>query len=332
MANPEPSITAVVCTYNRSAYLKQTLLALVKQTLLPGQYEIIVVDNNSTDNTHAVLEEKSREFPDHQLRYVLETQQGLSQARNRGLREARSRYVAFIDDDALAARDWLAVLLDGFQNLRPAAVCIGGKVILDWEGEKPSWATGYENFFSCVDHGEEDFALQSAPLAKQWILGNNMAFDKLYLFENGVEFSTKLGRVGLSLRSGEESVLIARLMASGAPLYYLHKALVSHIVTPERRSYQWLVRRLIADGRSQPLIEIEEGRFPTKWPAFLRRVLYDVRMFLQWTGRGVRSRLRGNVTNANHCFFQALRYWGRTAAEVRHGRSRLLRRTNPKSS
>ncbi|MGD8380729.1 MAG: glycosyltransferase, partial [Syntrophobacterales bacterium] len=93
-------ISVIVCTYNRAELLGGTLRTLCHQTLDTSEYEVIVVDNNSTDNTREVVDEFCRRSSN--VRYCFEPQQGLSHARNQGLQEAKGKYVAYIDDDARA--------------------------------------------------------------------------------------------------------------------------------------------------------------------------------------------------------------------------------------
>ena len=102
-------LTVVVCTYNRSDLLAGCLESLCQQTIKKDKFEIILVDNNSTDNTSEI----AKGFLDQSnFRYLLETSPGLSHARNRGLNEAKGEYVGYIDDDARAKYDWLETAIN----------------------------------------------------------------------------------------------------------------------------------------------------------------------------------------------------------------------------
>src|SRR5258706_654344 len=129
---PDIKISAVICTYNRAEYLGRAIESLAHQDLDSAGYEIIVVDNNSTDTTAQLVKNSIEAYPSIQIRYVLETEQGLSAARNRGAHEAAGNYIAYVDDDARAVQGWLSSLLASFLKLQ--AACIGGPGNLDSEG------------------------------------------------------------------------------------------------------------------------------------------------------------------------------------------------------
>jgi glycosyltransferase involved in cell wall biosynthesis len=320
-------ISVIICTHNRASYIGRTLDSMVQQTLESALYEIIVVDNASTDNTYALVQEKSRQHPTHQIKYVLEIQLGLSHARNRGIQESSGHYIVYLDDDAIATPVWLGALLDGFERLTPSPVCIGGKVILDWEGEEPFWVSaGYRHLFSCVDHGDAILYLNTAPSTKRWLIGANIAFDKAYLLNHHLKFAAQLGRRGSDLISGEESALLNALFSMNAPIYYLPEALVYHVVLPERRSYRYIVKRLIADGRSQPLIDHIRDNLTESKLKLVRRILYDIRMGVWFCLKPIFYLLRGKKLAAHQNFFTGLRYWGRAITEV----SMLIASERPK--
>jgi len=99
------NISVIICTYNRSNSLADTLLCLTKQTYESENWELIVVDNNSNDNTKEIISELSKQLPN--LTYKFEPQQGLSYARNLGINSAKGEIIAFTDDDVLPEKDWL---------------------------------------------------------------------------------------------------------------------------------------------------------------------------------------------------------------------------------
>jgi len=129
-------ISVVVCTYNHSFLLKNCVTSLYEQTLAKDKYEIIVVDNNSKDDTAEVVKAFKN---DELIRYIFEEQQGLSHARNRGVSEAYGSYIAFIDDDAKAAPDWLEVAFQILNSTQPALDCLGGPCYPFYLSEKPKW-------------------------------------------------------------------------------------------------------------------------------------------------------------------------------------------------
>ena len=121
-----PVLSVIVCTWNRAGILSECLDALRRQTLDPGRFEVIVVDNNSTDGTGDVVRQAADGSPVN-IRYVVEEKQGLSVARNRGVEVAKGMWLAFIDDDSVAEPDLVAKLANCFEDTE--AELIAGKVI-----------------------------------------------------------------------------------------------------------------------------------------------------------------------------------------------------------
>src|SRR5262245_33113158 len=130
-----PRISAVICTHNRAGFLRRALESLREQSLPPEVFEVLVIDNASADETEEVTRSMMAQMPN--LRYLKEERLGLSWARNTGMQASRTNYIAYLDDDARADRDWLANLLRLFEASNPA--CIGGRVWLDWEPAAPAW-------------------------------------------------------------------------------------------------------------------------------------------------------------------------------------------------
>ncbi|HEY9659004.1 MAG TPA: glycosyltransferase family A protein, partial [Allocoleopsis sp.] len=128
----QPQISAIICTYNRETYLGTAIDSLLSQDFA-APFEVIVVDNASTDNTRAVIETRlTRSLPSHlQLHYIYEPVNGLSVARNTGAKAAQSSLLAYLDDDAVASPTWLQAIYTAYQHNEKLAVA-GGKVTLLW--------------------------------------------------------------------------------------------------------------------------------------------------------------------------------------------------------
>ena len=134
----EFEITVIISTYNRSEMLAGAIESVLEQESEGVSYEVIVVDNNSSDRTREVVEgyiERGQE----NLRYVFEGRQGVSYARNTGIAEARAEIIAFADDDVRVAKDWVAKIKRAF-DLHPEIDCIGGKVLPEWKSDPASMA------------------------------------------------------------------------------------------------------------------------------------------------------------------------------------------------
>ena len=240
-----PKIAVVIGTRNRAGLLKRALAGLLEQTLAPELFEVVVVDNGSSDNTRTVFEQVAANAGPVTLRYCFEPNLGISFARNRGLTETEAPMVAYLDDDAFAEPGWLQALVTGFELEPRRPLCVGGEIVLDWEGPQPAWLPEFAlGLLGRLDHGAVRRTLK---FPKKQLFGSNMAFERAYLAEIG-GFDTRLGRKGNNLISNEETALMWRLAAEGGHLLYEPAAVVRHWVPKERARLSWFLRRFYAQG------------------------------------------------------------------------------------
>lgn len=148
-------ISVILCTYNRADLLATALQTLCEQSLDKREYEVIVVDNNSADETRQVAEAFCRDYAN--VRYVFETRQGLSHARNRGWREARGEYVAYTDDDCKLPSQWLAVAKQVIEEISPGV--LGGPYFAFYNTPKPRW---FKDSYGSRDLGDQARALTTS--------------------------------------------------------------------------------------------------------------------------------------------------------------------------
>ena len=248
-------ITAVICTHNRSGYLKKALNSLYDQSLSADRYEIIVVDNASADDTRAVVEsiEAERAALGRQMRYVYEAALGLSNARNTALAETQGRYIAYLDDDAIAGPEWLEILLGVFDGDYPGPGCVGGRVDPIWEAPRPSWLPdGLLTYLTIVNWGDHRMSIRK-PL---WVAGANMAFDTELLRQVG-GFSSSLGRKGGLLLSNEETALMQQIEEIGREIVWEPSASVSHHAPPDRLTKRWFRSRARWQGISHAVLAFD---------------------------------------------------------------------------
>lgn len=240
-------ISAIVCTHNRASYLRKALQSLDRQSLPKSRYEVIVVDNRSADDTRELVMKRTEEMEN--LRYVFEPRLGLSAARNRGLSEARGTYVAYLDDDAVAAPDWLEWAVRVRREQGGSLGFLGGRVWPIWESERPDWLSdALLPFLSMTDLGDEPLEVEGA----SGLVGANMVFDAQTLRAAG-GFPEGLGRKGTQLLSNEELQLKKRLQQMGLRSLYHPKVAVSHHVIASRLTKRWFRRRLYWQGRSDAI-------------------------------------------------------------------------------
>jgi GT2 family glycosyltransferase/glycosyltransferase involved in cell wall biosynthesis len=249
----EIALSAIICTYNRYDLLPEAIDSLVKQDIPPGLLEIIVVDN-SPDQTGAARFGK-RYAGLSNLTYIVEPKPGLSNARNIGTAAALGRIVAFIDDDARARQSWAKELLNAHAAFDGRAGVVGGPIVPRWTDEKPAWlGKPLLGYLSLVDLGHELRELS----AGEWLAGCNISFDREALIAAG-GFSTRLGRTGSgsTLLSNEEVEVSERMRAMGKLAIYAPKAVVEHVILPERLTQNWFRHRAAWQAVSDLLSEPE---------------------------------------------------------------------------
>jgi len=228
-------LSIVVCTYNRADLLLVCLESLVNQDVEPESYEVIIVNNNSTDKTLEVVDRFAKKYPN--IRTVQELNQGLSHARNRGWREARGKYVAYIDDDAKATPDWCKRILNPFSTVTPTPAAVGGQIFPYYETLPPVW---FCDDFEIRTWGEKSGFLE-LPRARQGFSGSNMAFQRSILERFG-GFSSMYGIVGGKLRMGEDTEFFNRIYDE-EPKFWYDPAITVYHWTPRRNctlSYRFI--------------------------------------------------------------------------------------------
>ena len=134
--NMSPSVSVCICTYNRSQSLQRTLNSFASQIDINlGPVEVLIVDNNCTDDTPKVVEAFRERLP---IRRVTESRQGLAHARNRAVADFRGDVLLFTDDDVRLGPGWLAAYQDAIRRF-PDADYFGGRILPDWGQAKPRW-------------------------------------------------------------------------------------------------------------------------------------------------------------------------------------------------
>jgi GT2 family glycosyltransferase len=244
-------VTVAICTWNRCALLRQTLEQLSQVPIPPGmRVEVLVVNNNCTDDTDAVIDDFQSRLP---LRRVFEERAGVAHARNAALSSASGDYVAFLDDDALPGPGWLAALLAAARAF-PAATAIGG-VIEPWFLKRPD-ADLAEAFhwlrmgFCGLDHQREPGPLPPG-LA---VYGPNMALQKAAL--GTLRFNPVFGGTPASTMGGDEHELLRRVRAAGGTVVWWPSMRVRHAVPPSRMTLGYCLRFAADKGRERALLEV----------------------------------------------------------------------------
>jgi glycosyltransferase involved in cell wall biosynthesis len=282
--------TVVVSTYNRCKLLERALDSLVASALPTSlEWEVVVVDNNSSDQTRDVVEGFNRRYPGR-FRYVFEPRQGVSYARNAGVRESRGDVLAFMDDDVTVGREWLRNITASLH--RGDCIGVGGRIVPVWKSEPPRWLP-IERPHALAPFVDFDFGSEPGPLSVP-PFGANMAFRR-EVFERYGCFRTDLGRCGDKLLSNEDTEFGHRLLAAGERLCYEPSAIMHHPVLEERVRKLYVLRWWFGKGCA----DIAECGIPagTRW--FLFRIpLVLIRRAVRWT---LQSMISTNPSSRFYC-------------------------------
>ncbi len=243
-------LSVVVPTFNRADVLGETLESLLAQEG-DVSYEVVVVDNNSSDDTESIV----RAFETRsggRIQYVFEGEQGSSAARNAGTRAAKGKVVAFVDDDVIAGPGWLQAMAETFETC-PKVWCVGGKVVLRLPDVLPGWfdpSSGIAaTYLSRLDYGDATIRITFP----RGLITANLAVRRDVLARLG-GFKTSLGRFGDGLLCGEDTEFCHRIQRAGGGVYYCGRAAVIHLVPEWRLTKRFLRGRAYWEGRTDGVL------------------------------------------------------------------------------
>lgn len=246
MMNKQRSITIAICTYNRAEYLKDTLKDLSGQTADFAQFEILVINNNSSDHTEEVCREFAGQNQGVNFRWVNEMQQGLSNARNRAFKEAHFEAILYIDDDVYLPANFVETALD-YQGKYPEMKTAGGRIFVSFDDAEPDWVPReLMPMFGLHDLGDRGKNYPRTNFPR----GGNMLIHKQVFDRTGL-FDPQLGRIGTKLTGSEEKAFFERARKKGFTPRYLPKLKLSHRIAPARLQRRYLENQSIGIGRSE---------------------------------------------------------------------------------
>jgi glycosyltransferase involved in cell wall biosynthesis len=308
----------IIPTYNRADELRETIRSIAKLEV-DGDWELLVVDNKSTDHTRAVVEEARATFP-ADLHYLYEPEQGRYAALNTGIRAAKGEIIATTDDDARVEHDWLTRAAAGLDAL--GCDYVGGKVFPIWKGRCPEWLPQrpgpYWAVLALQDHGDQrrEFGVNGLP----WPLGINTA-TRREAFERTDLFDNRLGRKAGTLRNQAQREWHLRARAAGLRGFYIPDMVVHHVVEADRLQKRYFRRWYYWHGISRAILFAKLGvdmDAPdtsvldfSKVPQIAGVPRYMYRTLARHIADMVRARLRGDAASAfQHelwlCFFAGI--------------------------
>lgn len=240
-------LSIVICSYNRASYISDALDSLYTQTTGLNAFEVIIVDNNSTDNTAEVFSQWKSAHPNGIFTYITETKQGASFARNTGAAVAKGQWLCFMDDDAVATPNYVENILKHIET-KPEAVGFGGRIIPKYIPAEPKWMSYYVS--SLV--GNFDYAPTACAFEHgKYPLESNMIVKK-EVYEAIGGFNTALpGVVGTLRIGGEGKELFYKILALGHNIYYDPAICVHHVVEVKKLTSEYMYRVASGIGRGE---------------------------------------------------------------------------------
>jgi glucosyl-dolichyl phosphate glucuronosyltransferase len=326
---PAVDVAVVISTFNRCEQLRHALESLCGQNTDGFTWEVVVVDNNSSDDTRAVVQSFSA-ARGALVRYVFEPKQGLSFGRNAGIAATTAPLIAFTDDDVRPAPDWVSRLKRRFDE-HPQVDFVGGKVLPRWPATVPRWLTAdHWSPLALVDYGDAPFVVD--PQRPSCLVGANVAFRRR-VFDRAGMFAPSLQRVRDGIGSAEDYDMQMRVWRAGGLGLYAPDVLVTTDVQPERTTKAYHRRWYAGHGRFSALMRLKECISPegTLIPERTQASrLFGVPSFVyvemfNSVGRWANAALQRNQSSAfyhenraRHCFHYMVQRYRQHTAERSH--------------
>lgn len=287
-------VSIIIPTLNRADYLIDTLISVLNQSFPYEDYEIIIADNGSADNTKDVSEQVIASHLSHQLRYVWEPEPGLLSGRHRGAQEANGEILVFIDDDIEADKDWLASIMNAFED--PSVHLVGGRNLPKYESAPPKWIEG---FWEKHEYGRWcgwlsllDFGDKIREIDPTFIWGLNFAIRKKTLFQLG-GFNPDIVPKELQRFQGDgETGLSLKIKEKGLKAIYCPKALVWHNVPNSRMTLKYFEKRAYYQGVCDSYTKIRSSHklnLKIKEDPFFAKKIWR---FFYWNSRFVIKKIK----------------------------------------
>ena len=241
------TLSIIICSYNRASYISDALTSLYNQSSELDNCEVIIVDNNSTDNTKEVYAIWRQTNTNGQFTFISETKQGASFARNTGAAIAKGQWVCFMDDDAVATPNYVENILKHIQN-KPDAVGFGGRIIPKYIPSEPKWMSYYvSSLVGNFDYAPIPCAFENGkyPLESNMIVKKSV-YDKIGGFNVNLP-----GVVGTLRIGGEGKELFYKILALGHIIYYDPAICVHHVVEVKKLTSEYMYRVASGIGRGE---------------------------------------------------------------------------------
>jgi len=270
-------LTVIICTFNRGHLLLETIPTIFQQNISNDRYQVLIINNNSTDNTSQILNRFVKQYDN--LSVINETKQGLGYAKNAGTNAATTEWIVYLDDDAKVPNDFVKKAINNITNSN--FQCFGGVYLPWYKYGKPRW---FLDKYASNNGKLSDFST----LKEDFISGGIMAIKKTVLNKFG-GFPTNLGMSGNYIAYGEETLLQIRMRNSGIKIGYDPNWIMYHLVNRYKLSPWWYIKNGFASGRDAWLIYNEQVTLKIILIYIYRSIKLLIINFFKYTPRLIRK-------------------------------------------
>ena len=298
------NLTIAICSYNRAERLPGLVNAL-RSLDCPVPFEILIVDNNSTDQTQAVAAHLADESGPL-VRAVIETEQGIPFARNRAITESlSSTFLLFIDDDELPSEQMLERAIYALDN--EGAECVGGKIDIDFsEYKRPGWLTDdLLPFFGKIDYGPDPFWIEDATTP---IWSGIVAYrTSLFSSNLGLRFDCRYNRKGKGIGGGEDVILFNELLKRKTKIRYQPEMAVEHFIEEWKLKRSYFLKLHFISGRKSGQFEMKSyprevfGIPPFLLTELFRQLVKTGSLYIRKKPGVIRQAMNTSYTLGNIC-------------------------------
>lgn len=259
-------LSLIICTYNREKYIYNVLKSIAENDFSFDKYEIVLINNNSTDHTENECKRFQNDFPQVNFNYFIEKNQGLSHARNRGIKEAKGDILIYVDDDAFVNKEYLRAYNEVFTQ-KNAVYAAGGPIIPHYETQPPKW---FSYFTRELITGYLYQREKIGKFKRKYPGGGNAAYRK-EVFEKIGLFNVELGRKGDNLIGAEEKDIFDKMTSLNMEILYIPNAILYHIIPEKKLTKEYFNRLTLSIGQSERI-----RTFKISKTKFFKRLFFEI--------------------------------------------------------
>lgn len=291
-------VSVIITTYNRANVIPLCIESLLKQNFPKEDYEIIIVNNNSTDNTEEVVEKCIEENPDVNMKYYFVPRSGQVYARQIGILAAKNAILSFTDDDGILSPDWLKEIVRVFE-MNPEVVGVAGKINIKWDETPPDWIHEYENYLGKLDYGNEiKFEVGL------YMNAGNLSIKKNKLIEVG-GFNPEM--IGDWLVGDGETGLWHRLKKNKCLIGWTPFAVMEHCqIAKKNATTDDIKRRFMNNGICIPYNIFAINKQGNN--ALIKNMLTAFKLLLIWTYKEFKFKMLNDKKHQYYCSFRRVYY------------------------